>query len=121
MACNLHVWENAPNAATNGIQWTHLNFMRELVGLIPATLSRTAMWQERPMLVLTRKIDEGISIGSDIKVIVMGIQGGRVRLGIDAPRDVSIRRGELPRWNHVRPNATPSETVAVDVDCVPVG
>lgn len=47
------------------------------------------------MLVLTRKIDEGIYIGNDIKITVIEISGNQVKLGISAPRDVSIFREEV--------------------------
>ena len=48
------------------------------------------------MLVLSRKIGEVICIGEDIEVVVLSVKGGRVKLGFAGPRDVSIRRGELP-------------------------
>lgn len=47
------------------------------------------------MLVLTRKIGEKLVIGGNITVSVIEINGSRVRLGIEAPRQVSIARGEL--------------------------
>ncbi|MGH7229814.1 MAG: carbon storage regulator CsrA [Nitrospiraceae bacterium] len=47
------------------------------------------------MLVLTRKIGEGITIGPHIRVVVVEIQGGQVRLGIEAPLDVSVHRDEV--------------------------
>lgn len=47
------------------------------------------------MLVLTRKIDESIVIGDDVKVTVLGVDGDRVRLGIDAPKSLRIFRMEL--------------------------
>ena len=47
------------------------------------------------MLVLTRKSSQRILIGDDITVTVTRIEGGSVRLGIEAPRDVFIRRAEL--------------------------
>lgn len=47
------------------------------------------------MLVLTRKLNQSVQIGEDIKVIVTGIQGGSVRVAIDAPRDVKILRSEI--------------------------
>ena len=48
------------------------------------------------MLVLTRKLKEQIVIGDDLLVIsVVGLSSGRVRLGIDAPTDVAIRRHEF--------------------------
>lgn len=47
------------------------------------------------MLVLTRKRGEEILIDNRIVVSVIAVQGNRVRLGIRAPSDVSVRRGEL--------------------------
>ncbi len=47
------------------------------------------------MLVLTRKADEQILIGDNIKITLVRVRGNAVRIGIDAPRDVRIVRGEL--------------------------
>jgi carbon storage regulator len=47
------------------------------------------------MLVLTRKLMEKLFIGEDICVTVVRLEGGQVRLGIDAPRDVTVVRAEL--------------------------
>jgi carbon storage regulator len=47
------------------------------------------------MLVLTRKLMEKLYIGEDICVTVVRLEGGQVRLGIDAPREVSVVRAEL--------------------------
>jgi carbon storage regulator len=47
------------------------------------------------MLILTRKSDESIIIGNNIKVKVLKVQGNQVHLGIDAPRDFSIFREEI--------------------------
>ncbi|HWE37335.1 MAG TPA: carbon storage regulator [Isosphaeraceae bacterium] len=47
------------------------------------------------MLVLTRKLMERLYIGDDICVTVVRLEGGQVRLGIDAPRHISIVRAEL--------------------------
>ena len=47
------------------------------------------------MLVLTRKVGERIRIGDNITVVVTKSVGNRVTLGIEAPRDVRIVRGEL--------------------------
>ncbi len=47
------------------------------------------------MLVLSRKVDEKIVIGSDIVVTVLEIRGNRIRLGIEAPREVPVHRAEL--------------------------
>lgn len=47
------------------------------------------------MLVLTRKLDESIRIGDDIKVTILRIKGNTIRVGIEAPRDVRVVRSEL--------------------------
>ncbi|QDT11499.1 carbon storage regulator [Planctomycetes bacterium K23_9] len=47
------------------------------------------------MLVLTRKLDEQIMIGNDIKVTLIRVRGNTVRIGIEAPKDIRIVRGEL--------------------------
>ena len=47
------------------------------------------------MLVLSRKIGERIIIEPGIEIAVVEIRGGKVRLGIEAPGDISIRRMEL--------------------------
>jgi len=47
------------------------------------------------VLVLTRKVGEGISIGDDIKIIVMQIKGKQVRLGIRASPDTVVHREEV--------------------------
>ena len=49
------------------------------------------------MLVLSRKIGERITIGDNITVVIQRIAGGRVSLGVEAPREVSILRSELER------------------------
>jgi carbon storage regulator len=47
------------------------------------------------MLVLARKLGEGIHIGDEVRIVVVEIRSGRVRLGIEAPRHVRIRRDEI--------------------------
>jgi carbon storage regulator len=47
------------------------------------------------MLVLTRRLNEWISIGDRITVKVLSIRGDQVQIGIDAPREVPVHRGEI--------------------------
>ncbi|MBW1722066.1 MAG: carbon storage regulator CsrA [Deltaproteobacteria bacterium] len=47
------------------------------------------------MLVLTRKVDESITIGNDVTVTVLDIRGNQVRLGIQAPRHTIVNRTEI--------------------------
>ena len=47
------------------------------------------------MLILTRRISESVIIGDDVKITVLGIKGNQVRLGIDAPKDISVHREEI--------------------------
>ncbi len=47
------------------------------------------------MLVLTRRRGEGVTIGPDIRVVVLGVKGGQVRLGIEAPITVEVHRDEV--------------------------
>ena len=47
------------------------------------------------MLVLSRKAEEPMFIGDDIKITVLDIRGGQVRIGITAPQDIKIHREEV--------------------------
>ena len=47
------------------------------------------------MLILTRRISESVIIGDDVKITVLGVKGNQVRLGIDAPMDISVHREEI--------------------------
>jgi carbon storage regulator len=47
------------------------------------------------MLVLTRKVGETLVIDKDIRVTVLSVKGNTIRLGIEAPKEISIQREEL--------------------------
>jgi carbon storage regulator CsrA len=47
------------------------------------------------MLVLSRKPNEEIVINGNIRIRVLGVHGGRIRLGIEAPLEIPVRRSEL--------------------------
>ena len=47
------------------------------------------------MLILTRRVGEKLVIGDNVTVAVLSVKGNQVRIGIDAPRDVSVNREEI--------------------------
>jgi carbon storage regulator len=47
------------------------------------------------MLVLTRKPNQAIVIGDDVRVVVVSVDRDQVRLGIEAPREISVHRAEV--------------------------
>jgi len=49
------------------------------------------------MLVLSRRIGETLFVGDHIKVIILGVNGNQIRLGIEAPKNVSVHREEVYR------------------------
>ncbi len=51
--------------------------------------------EERAMLVLSRKKNESIVINNDIRIVVVEIRGDKVRLGVEAPREVPVHRREV--------------------------
>lgn len=61
------------------------------------------------MLVLSRRVGESIIIGDNVTVTVLEVRGEVVRIGIDAPRSVTVHREELLRDLANRASAPPSE------------
>ena len=47
------------------------------------------------MLILTRKVGESLMIGDEVNVTVLGIKGNQVRIGVNAPKNVSVHREEI--------------------------
>ena len=47
------------------------------------------------MLILTRRVGESLMIGDEVTVTVLGVKGNQVRIGVNAPRDVSVHREEI--------------------------
>ena len=47
------------------------------------------------MLILTRRVGESLKIGDDVTVTVLGVKGNQVRVGVNAPKDVSVHREEI--------------------------
>ncbi|NHA16017.1 carbon storage regulator CsrA [Thioalkalivibrio sp. XN279] len=57
------------------------------------------------MLILTRRVGETVVIGDDVQVTVLGVKGNQVRLGVNAPRDVSVHRLEI--YDRIRKEQEP--------------
>lgn len=70
------------------------------------------------MLVLTRKVNEEILIGDNIRIKVVDIGAGRIRLGISAPRDVTVLRDEVIRDFEVT-IAPPATAAPCAASCAP--
>ena len=51
--------------------------------------------KEDAMLILTRRVNESLMIGDNVAVTVLGVKGNQVRIGIDAPKDVTVHRQEI--------------------------
>jgi carbon storage regulator len=67
------------------------------------------------MLILTRRAGETLMIGDDIEITVLGAKGNQVRLGVKAPRDVSVHRAEIyARIQQERAAGTVAEEAVVD-------
>jgi len=53
--------------------------------------------EDKTMLILQRKVGESVLIGREIEILVVDLEGGKVRLGITAPLEVSVHREEIFR------------------------
>jgi carbon storage regulator len=78
------------------------------------------------MLVLSRKVEEAIVIAGSVRVVVAEIRGGTVRLGVQAPRDVSVDREEVHARKQALTRGPPEvftqqeyDQLANRVDCEP--
>lgn len=61
------------------------------------------------MLILTRRVGETLVIGDNVRVTVLGVRGHQVRIGVDAPKDISVHREEI--YQRIRDEDAPEENV----------
>ena len=73
------------------------------------------------MLVLTRKLSEKVYIGDEICVTIVRLENGQVRLGIDAPRTISVVRAELRKDGASPAAPSPCEPPITPRRLVPLG
>ena len=61
------------------------------------------------MLILTRRVGESLMIGDEVKVTVLGVKGNQVRIGVNAPKDVSVHREEIYERIQAEKGTSPSD------------
>ena len=60
------------------------------------------------MLILTRRVGESLMVGDEVTVTVLGVKGTQVRIGVNAPKDVSVHRQEI--YERIQAERLPSGT-----------
>ena len=58
------------------------------------------------MQILTRRVGETLMVGDDVTVTVLGVKGNQVRIGVNAPKDISVHREEI--YNRIHDGEEPA-------------
>jgi carbon storage regulator len=66
------------------------------------------------MLILTRRVGESVVIGDDVAVTVLGVKGNQVRIGVTAPKDVTVHRQEIYERIKKEETGEPAESPEAD-------
>ena len=62
------------------------------------------------MLILTRRVGESLIIGDDVVINILGVKGNQIRIGVNAPKEISVHREEI----YIRIQAEKADDKSID-------